>query len=419
MARLLRPTGRRGAARRRGDPQAVRPARWRAPSACCRRPRSRPRASPSSTWSAAAGTRTRVPSGAGRREDEAAVAEALELTGTGDLADRVVDELSGGQRQRVWIAMALAQGTDLLLLDEPTTYLDVAHQIEMLDLLADLNPGRGTTVVMVLHDLNLAARYADHLVAMKSGRDRRRGRARRRRHRGDGARGLRPRQPGDHRPRLAHPAGRPGRTPPQPGPGRDPTMTMTTNHSLPMILDEVEVSRPSSGSRRRYVRVELGSPGARRLRRRRPALRPADQAGVPQRRRATCRRSPAPTSRGSAPGWRSRRPSAATCAPTPCATSAAPASTPGWSSTSCCTSRTARPDPARPGRRGRRSATGWSRWRRGAARSTAASSSTPARPSRCCWSPTRPPYRRSAASSRTCRPRPAGRPSWRFPSRAT
>ena len=104
------------------------------------------------------------------REDEQAVAEALELTDTAELADRVVDELSGGQRQRVWIAMALAQGTDLLLLDEPTTYLDVAHQVEMLDLLADLNRSRGTTVVMVLHDLNLSARYADHLVAMRDGR---------------------------------------------------------------------------------------------------------------------------------------------------------------------------------------------------------------------------------------------------------
>ncbi len=103
-------------------------------------------------------------------EDQSAVAEALALTDTMDLADRVVDELSGGQRQRVWIAMALAQGTDLLLLDEPTTYLDVAHQVEMLDLLADLNRARGTTVVMVLHDLNLSARYADHLVAMKDGR---------------------------------------------------------------------------------------------------------------------------------------------------------------------------------------------------------------------------------------------------------
>ncbi|KQY57723.1 hypothetical protein ASD66_15225 [Nocardioides sp. Root151] len=102
-------------------------------------------------------------------DDERAVAEALELTDTTHLADRFVDELSGGQRQRVWIAMALAQGTDLLLLDEPTTYLDVAHQVEMLDLLADLNQSRGTTIVMVLHDLNLSARYADHLVAMREG----------------------------------------------------------------------------------------------------------------------------------------------------------------------------------------------------------------------------------------------------------
>jgi iron complex transport system ATP-binding protein len=101
--------------------------------------------------------------------DDEAVAEALELTDTLGLADRVVDELSGGQRQRVWIAMALAQGTDLLLLDEPTTYLDVAHQVEMLDLLADLNARRRTTIVMVLHDLNLSARYADHLVALRDG----------------------------------------------------------------------------------------------------------------------------------------------------------------------------------------------------------------------------------------------------------
>lgn len=102
--------------------------------------------------------------------DDAAVAEALELTDTDDLVDRPVDELSGGQRQRVWIAMALAQRTDILLLDEPTTYLDVSHQIEVLDLLTDLNRERGTTIVMVLHELNLAARYADHLVAMNRGR---------------------------------------------------------------------------------------------------------------------------------------------------------------------------------------------------------------------------------------------------------
>jgi iron complex transport system ATP-binding protein len=102
--------------------------------------------------------------------DYEAVAAALEATGIADLADRSVDELSGGQRQRVWIAMALAQETDILLLDEPTTFLDVAHQIEVLDLLTDLNHDRGTTIVMVLHDLNLAARYADELVAVVDGR---------------------------------------------------------------------------------------------------------------------------------------------------------------------------------------------------------------------------------------------------------
>jgi iron complex transport system ATP-binding protein len=103
-------------------------------------------------------------------EDDAAVEEALRLTDTASLADRSVDELSGGQRQRTWIAMSLAQQTDILLLDEPTTFLDISHQVEVLDLLTDLNRRRGTTVVMVLHDLNLAARYADHLVAMAAGR---------------------------------------------------------------------------------------------------------------------------------------------------------------------------------------------------------------------------------------------------------
>jgi iron complex transport system ATP-binding protein len=103
-------------------------------------------------------------------EDETAVAAALHLTGTDALADRSVDELSGGQRQRVWIAMALAQQTPLLLLDEPTTYLDIAHQLEVLDLLAALNETEGRTIVMVLHDLNEAARYSHHLVAMREGR---------------------------------------------------------------------------------------------------------------------------------------------------------------------------------------------------------------------------------------------------------
>ena len=103
-------------------------------------------------------------------EDEAAVERALALTGTDVLRDRPVDELSGGQRQRAWIAMALAQETELMLLDEPTTYLDLAHQIEVLDLLHELNEREGRTIVIVVHDLNQAARYADHLVAMRDGR---------------------------------------------------------------------------------------------------------------------------------------------------------------------------------------------------------------------------------------------------------
>jgi len=102
--------------------------------------------------------------------DEQAVEAALQATGMADLADRPVDELSGGQRQRAWIALALAQGTDVMLLDEPTTFLDLAHQIEVLDLLHELNRRDERTIVLVLHDLNLACRYADHLVAMKQGR---------------------------------------------------------------------------------------------------------------------------------------------------------------------------------------------------------------------------------------------------------
>lgn len=102
--------------------------------------------------------------------DDRAVTAALRATDTVDLMGRTVDELSGGQRQRVWIAMALAQETEVLLLDEPTTFLDISHQVEVLDLLTDLNRSAGTTIVMVLHDLNLAARYADHLIALHDGR---------------------------------------------------------------------------------------------------------------------------------------------------------------------------------------------------------------------------------------------------------
>ncbi|MFI7069476.1 iron complex transport system ATP-binding protein [Micromonospora sediminicola] len=102
-------------------------------------------------------------------EDGRAVDEAMRLADVTGLADRPVDTLSGGQRQRVWIAMTLAQDTDALLLDEPTTFLDLAHQVEVLDLLHRLRAERGRTVVAVLHDLNQAARYADHLVAMRDG----------------------------------------------------------------------------------------------------------------------------------------------------------------------------------------------------------------------------------------------------------
>ncbi|MGW5359429.1 ABC transporter ATP-binding protein [Actinopolymorpha pittospori] len=103
------------------------------------------------------------------RDDEHIVAEAMRSTGVTDLAERFVDELSGGQRQRVWLAMALAQQTSLLLLDEPTTFLDIAHQIEVLDLCADLHEREGRTMVAVLHDLNHAARYATDLLVMRDG----------------------------------------------------------------------------------------------------------------------------------------------------------------------------------------------------------------------------------------------------------
>jgi iron complex transport system ATP-binding protein len=103
-------------------------------------------------------------------DDERVVNQAMDRTNVSDLATRYVDELSGGQRQRVWLAMALAQETPMLLLDEPTTYLDIAHQIEVLDLCAELHEGGGRTIVVVLHELNLAVRYATHLIVMHDGR---------------------------------------------------------------------------------------------------------------------------------------------------------------------------------------------------------------------------------------------------------
>ena len=104
------------------------------------------------------------------KEDFKAVEDALDMVGITELADRYVDELSGGQRQRVWLALSLAQQTDILLLDEPTTFLDISYQIEVLDLLTELNRTRKTTILMVLHDINLSARYADHLYAMCKGK---------------------------------------------------------------------------------------------------------------------------------------------------------------------------------------------------------------------------------------------------------
>jgi iron complex transport system ATP-binding protein len=102
--------------------------------------------------------------------DQQAVERALERTGMAELRDRPVDRLSGGQRQRAWIALTLAQDTELLLLDEPTTFLDLRHQLDVLDLVAELHRELGRTVVMVLHDLGQAARYADHLVVLHAGR---------------------------------------------------------------------------------------------------------------------------------------------------------------------------------------------------------------------------------------------------------
>lgn len=104
------------------------------------------------------------------KKDYEAVAEAMRIMDITELANHNIDELSGGQRQRVWIAMALAQQTDILFLDEPTTFLDITYQVEILDLLTDLNRKRGTTIVMVLHDINLSARYADYIFALRKGK---------------------------------------------------------------------------------------------------------------------------------------------------------------------------------------------------------------------------------------------------------
>ena len=105
-----------------------------------------------------------------KKEDEDIVTWALKSTGIEEFRDRPMEALSGGQRQRAWIAMALAQQTEILILDEPTTYLDLAHQLEILKLLEELNRKQGTTIVMVIHELNNAARFADHMIGVKKGK---------------------------------------------------------------------------------------------------------------------------------------------------------------------------------------------------------------------------------------------------------
>ena len=195
--------------------------------------------------------------------DEEAVLSAMQATDTIELADRAVDELSGGQRQRVWIALALAQQTPLLLLDEPTTFLDIAHQVEVLDLVADLNAGRGGTVVMVLHDLNQACRYAHHVVAMKAGQIVAAGDPDVGDHRRARARGVRARLRGHRRPRVGHPAGRPRRPPgtgrcdryPEPRPDADPvTRRGVLPHMFPSISRRQLLILAEIGGRRRRLR---------------------------------------------------------------------------------------------------------------------------------------------------------------------
>ena len=180
LSRMLQPERRHGAARRPGHPRRCRPRRWPAPSGCCR---SRSIA-PDGITVADLVARGRYPhqgllrqwSARGRADRRRS---RWRPPGSTSWPTAYVDELSGGQRQRVWIAMALAQQTPLLLLDEPTTYLDIAHQIEVLDLCAELHEEQGRTLVAVLHDLNHAARYATHLIAMRDGGSSPRGRRRR------------------------------------------------------------------------------------------------------------------------------------------------------------------------------------------------------------------------------------------------
>ena len=348
--------------------------------------------------------------------DEDAVAEALTLTDTLDLADRVVDELSGGQRQRVWIAMALAQGTDLLLLDEPTTYLDVAHQVEMLDLLADLNERRGTTIVMVLHDLNLSARYADHLVALHTGRIVAEGTPREvvteeivRTVFGLDNRVID--DPVSHTP-LVVPVGR--RHLPRTG---EP-MTVTTS-ALPMLLADVEVVSVERLSPT-FVRVELGGSdladfgvdGPRYDQRIKLVLPDPVTGGIDLDRG---RRRVLVGDLARAPRLRAR-PHAHLHDPR------RPRLRPGHD----LRGRHGAPPRGRPRRArlhvgvARRSRATGSWCSRRAGGSSTAGSSSPRRPApTCCWWVTRRPCRRSARCWSSCPPTPAARPSSRCRSRRT
>ena len=248
----------------------------------------------------------------------------MAATGVADLADRFVDELSGGQRQRVWIAMALAQQTPLLLLDEPTTYLDIAHQIEVLDLCARLHGEQGRTLVAVLHDLNHAARYATHLIAMRDGRVVAAGPA------GDIVTaelvdgGLRAALPGDRRPGDRHAAGRSRRPP-------------------PCRTDAGTRARARSGG---ATEGATRSPAPRRVGVPHEGLRPAPAPAA----RAQAGRTPPRTAPGrSRSSGTARAPPPRSSAPMPSAGTASPAR-PGWPTPPGAVSR--RSTPATPMGRG-------------------------------------------------------------------
>ena len=177
-------------------------------------------------------------------DDESAVGEALAWTGMTEFATRTLDQLSGGQRQRAWISMALAQGTDVLLLDEPTTYLDLAHQVDVLDLVERLNREMGRTVVMVLHDLNLAARYAGPPGRDAGRPDRGVGNPGRGAHRRPAVRRVRPRRAGGPGPGHGDPAGGADRPAEPGGPGPPAVTTAPPRPTAPRPGPAARPPRP-------------------------------------------------------------------------------------------------------------------------------------------------------------------------------